>query len=289
MRFIAPIAALIAGLLVVACDDSEPRVFITASEADFVPVIESSDVHAGMPRLVLTLLEGDAQPVFGDDATLVIRYFEPTEGGIKFHSDAQIGALDVEGFRYYIADAPPFNVGGQWAIAVTVEFPDGRSESSPRLGFIVDETPRGLIAGDAAPTVPTPTASDGALERMTAPPEASLSMYEYSAHEVLAEGRPFLIVWTSADRCAGRRACAQALEQARATHAEGEIDVIHVEPFGRPRSGALQERIDAAVEAWAIEAEPQFFVVDHDGVIKARFEIVVDDVELRSAVEAVLR
>ena len=289
MRFIAPIAALIAGLLVVACDDSEPRVFITASEADFVPVIESSDVHAGMPRLVLTLLEGDAQPVFGDDATLVIRYFEPTEGGIKFHSDAQLGALDVEGFRYYIADEPPFNVGGQWAIAVTVEFPDGRSESSPRLGFIVDETPRGLVPGDAAPTVPTPTASDGILERMSEPPSASLPMYENSAADVIADGRPLLVVWTSADRCAGRLVCARALEQARAIHEEGEIDVIHVEPFGRPRLGDLQQLIDAAIEAWNIEAEPQFFVIDANGIIRTRFEIVVSDSELRDAVESVLR
>ncbi len=278
-----------AGLISVSCGGTEQRLVVTASEASFVPVIESSDVHVNVPRLVLTLLERDAQPEFAAGATFLIRYFEPTEGGIKFHSEAELRELNVEGLRYLIADRPPFGVAGQWAIAVTVELPNGTAESTPRLSFLVPDAPNGLQAGDSAPTVETPTIADGVLERMADVPVEARSMYEQSASELIAREQPFLIVWTSAERCAGRLACARALEQARAVLNRGEITVLHVEPFGRPRREPLQMLIDTANETWTIEAEPQFFIIDQDGVVAVRFEIVVTQSALDAAITAALR
>ena len=283
------IAAIVIAATLLACSESDSRRVVTSSEAAFVPVIESSDLYVSVPRLVLTLLERNTQPSFSDDATFVIRYFEPTEGGIKFHSQAELDGLDVEGLRYLIAEDPPFEAPGQWAIAITVELADGRAESTPRLPFLVRGSARGLSVGDSAPTVPTPTVEDGVLDRMAAVPDESMGMYERSAAELLALDEPFLIVWASAERCAGRRACARALTQATTIHQRGDVAVIHVEPFGRPRSQPLQGIIDAANEAWTIEAEPQFFVVDSDGTIAARFEIVVSTSELDAALDAVSR
>lgn len=289
--WLAPLLFALASLALatIACGDSDDRVVVTASEAAFVPVVESSDVFVDIPRLVLTLLEQDGQPRFDDGARFRIRYFEPTEGGVKFHSEASLLSTDVEGFRYLVATDLPFDAPGTWAIAVTVELTDGRAESTPRLAFLVGNRAGGPQPGDRAPSVATPTAADGVLERMTQPVETSLSMYERSAAELIAAGEPFLIVWASAERCAGRRACARALEQAETIHTQGKIAVLHVEPFGRPRPAGLQALIDAANEAWSIEAEPQFFIVDSDGTIAARFEIVVETSELEDTIDAMLR
>ena len=286
-----PLLCALVGLMLTtaACGESNDRVVVTASEAAFVPVVESSDVFVGVPRLVLTLLEQDGQPEFEEGARFLIRYFEPTEGGVKFHSEAELDNTAIEGFQYFVAIDVPFDTPGTWAIAVTVELTDGRAESTPRLAFLVDDTSRGLQPGDLAPAIGTPTAQDGVLERMAQPPESSLGMYEHAASDLIAAGEPFLIVWASAERCAGRRACARALEQARAIHDGGTVAVLHVEPFGRPRPAGLQALIDAANEAWSIEAEPQFFIVDSRGEIAARFEIVVETSELEIAIEAVLR
>ena len=287
-------SALLLGALInltlaaTGCGDSEDRLVVNASEAAFVPVVESSDVFVGVPRLVLTLVEQDRQPQFADGARFLIRYFEPTEGGVKFHSEADLQSIDVEGFRYLVAAVVPFDSPGAWAIAVTVELPDGRAESTPRLAFLVEERPRGPRPGDPAPAVRTPTAADGVVKRMAPPPEASLGLYDRSASDLLAAGEPFLIVWASAERCAGRRACAWALDQAATVLNQGQIPVLHLEPFGRPRQGELQALINAANEAWSIEAEPQFFVVDSTGVISAHFEIVVDDAELQQAIATVV-
>ncbi len=281
---------LIAGAVtLVACEESDNRVVITPSEAAFVPVIESSDIFVGVPRLVLTLLERDRQPEFGEDATFRIRYFEPTEGGIKFHSETELRTIDVEGLRYLLATEPPFQVSGNWAIAVTVEFGDGNAESSPRLSFVVNDAPRGLAAGSTAPDVPTPTMADGVLERMPETPDLYHGMYEQSASQSVSAGEPFLIVWASADRCAGRLACARAVDQARTIYEQDVIAVLHVEPFGRPRPAALQALIDVANEGWGIEAEPQFFVIDEEGSVAARFEIVVEQSDLEAAIEEALR
>lgn len=289
LQFVVLLFGLSSLTLATACTESEDRVIVTASEAAFVPVIESSDVFVGVPRLVLTLLERDRQPEFGDGVRFLIRYFEPTEGGVKFHSEAELDTTDVEGFQYLIATDVPFDSPGTWAIAVTVELPDGGAESTPRLAFLVGDQPRGPQPGDPAPSVPTPTVADGVLERMAQPPESSLGMYTPSASELIAAGEPFLLVWTSAERCAGRRACARALEQGRTIHHRGEIAVLHVEPFGRPRAADLQALIDAANEAWSVEAEPQFYVVESGGRITARFEIVAETAELETAIDAVLR
>lgn len=276
-------------LATAACANTEDRVVVTASEATFVPVIETSDVFVGVPRLVLTLLEQDRQPKFEDDARFRIRYFEPTEGGVKFHSEGQLQIADVEGFRYLVATEVPFNSSGTWAIAVTVELADGRAESTPRLAFLVDDHARGPQPGDPAPTERTPTASDGVLERMLQPGDSALGMYQRSASDLIARGEPFLIVWASTERCAGRRACARAVKQAVEIHNRGKITVLHVEPFGRPRPAELQALIDAANQAWSIEAEPQLYVVNADARIAARFEIVVRTSELEAAIDAVLR
>lgn len=280
--------ATLCGFAVSACGGEERNV-ITPAEAAFVPVIESAELHVGMSRLVLTLLDRDRQPEFGGDVTYRIRYFDPTEAGIKFHSEAELESIDIEGLRYLIATEAPFDEPGQWAIAVTVELPGGTALSSPRLPILVQATARALILGDRAPDVPTPTVADGILERMSPVEDSLLPLYERSAPELLAIGEPFLIVWSSAERCAGRLACARALEQAASILQSEAIAVLHVEPFGRPRSGELQAMIDTAVEAWGIEAEPQFFVVDSTGTIVSRFEIVVEDAELREAVDAVAR
>ncbi len=288
VRGIALVSVLVLGVLAAGCGRDERNV-ISPSQAAFVPVIESSELHVEMKRLVLTLLDRDRQPEFSDDAVFRIRYFDPTEAGIKFHSESELRSIVVEGLRYLVADDVPFDETGQWALAVTVELPDGSSESSPRLPVLVSATPRGLRPGARAPNAPTPTIADGVLERMAEVEDARLPMYQRSAAQLLEAGEPFLIVWSSAERCAGRRACAQALEQAAALLQRSEIAVLHVEPFGRPRSGELQAMIDAANEAWVIEAEPQFFIVDADGTIAERFEIVVDDSELSAAIDRVRR
>lgn len=282
------IGLVVCAVAIASCEESDDRVVVTSSEAAFVPVIESSDVFVGVPRLVLTLLERDRQPRFSEDAMFRVRYFVPTEGGIKFHSEAELSSIDVEGLRYLVANEPPFDAAGEWALAVTVELPDGKAESSPRLSYPVKDAPRGPSVGVAAPGIPTPTIDDGVLERMAAA-ESDRGMYEQSASRLIAAGEPFLIVWASADRCAGRLACARAVDQAREIYGQDKIAVLHVEPFGRPRRADLQSLIDAANEAWVIQAEPQFYVVDEHGVIAARFEIVVESAELEAAVEQVAR
>ncbi len=279
---------LLVSSAIIACGEDR-RAVVTPSEAAFVPVVESSELHVGMRRLVLTLLDHNRQPKFDVDAMFRIRYFDPTEGGIKFHSEAQLQPIDVEGFQYLVATDVPFDAPGQWAIAVTVELSDGTAASSPRLPILVRATARGLTRFDDAPSVPTPTIADGILERMTPIDATRLPMYERSAAEIIAAGEPLLIVWASSQRCAGRRACARAVEQAASILNAGEIAVIHVEPFGRPRSEAIQSIIDTANAAWVIEAEPQLFVIDGDGSIANRFEIVVQSSELRAAIEAVSR
>lgn len=281
------LASLVLALTTACGDDDEPTV-ITASQAAFIPIVESSDLAVGMPRLVLTLLDRDQQPQFGATATLAIRYFEPTEAGIKFRSESVLRAIEVGDRAYYVADEPPFDVAGDWAIAVTVVFADGRSESSPRLPIQVSDRLVGLSSGDAAPDTPSPSLADATIEQLTRDPEPLLSMYEQSVDQALADGSAFLLLFATHERCAGLATCRRAIEQAKSIARSGQLTVFHVEPFGRPQQPPLQAIIDAFVESWGVQAEPQFYLVDGDGVIRTRYEIVVEGDKLNAAISALL-
>ncbi len=271
-----------------ACGGGEERFVITPTEAAFVPIVQSPDLAVGMSRLVLTLLDRDREPSFAESTEFRIRYFEPTEAGVKFDSDAALRSVMVEDMRYLVADSPPFGIAGDWAIAVTAAFEDGQSSSSPRLTIRIAAQSRGPSAGDLAPNAASPSLVDAEIRDLTRDPEPALALYRASVEHLLAESQAFVLVFATYDRCAGLPICRRAVEQAKRLLARGNIAVVHVEPFGRPQPQPLQGTIDDLVEAWRIQAEPQFYIVDAEGLVTARFEVVVEMQELEAAVELAL-
>ena len=279
------LAPLCAALALLACGGDEPRV-LTNADAPFVPVLHTTDLRVGDDRIVLSLLDRSEEPRFAPDADFHARLFEPTEGGIRYRAELELERVEYEDRAYYIARGAPLDHAGDWAIAVTVSRPDGASQSSPRVGFPVrpiGERPQ--IGGDA-PNLPSPTLSDAAIEQLTAAPNPLPLLYQRSVAELLAAKQPFLLLFATPQRCGGQPTCRRALAQAEQIASDGTLAVIHIEPFGRPREAPLQAQIDALNQAWQIQSEPQFWLINANGKITARVTIAASDDELAKAINA---
>lgn len=284
----AALIALIAVVASAACGGDDP-VVLTASDAPFVPVLETTDLRVGDERIVLSLLDRSEEPRFGAGASFRARLFEPTEGGIRYRAEASLERVEIEGRSYYVARDAPLDHAGDWAIAVTVALADGTSESSPRVGFPVRAVGLRPALGDDALALPSPTLDDGALGELTGTAEPEALLYQDSVGELLEAGRPFLLLFATPERCGGQPTCRRALAQASEIARAGDLAVVHVEPFGRPRGATLQGMIDGLNEAWDVRVEPQFWLVDGAGKVAGRLAIVVGDGELAEAIGGLAR
>ena len=279
------LAPLLAALALLACGGEEPRV-LTDADAPFVPVLHTTDLRVGDARIVLSLLDRSEEPRFAADADFQARLFEPTEGGIRYRAELELELVEYESRAYYIVREAPLDHAGDWAVAVTVSRPDGASQSSPRVGFPVRPKGTRPQIGDDAPSLPSPTLNDAPIEQLTAAPDPLPLLYRYSVAELLAAKRPFLLLFATPQRCGGQPTCRQALAQAKQIASDGTLDVVHIEPFGRPREASLQTQIDALNQAWQIRSEPQFWLVDASGKIAARLAIAAGANELAAAINA---
>lgn len=276
---------LFAPVALAACSSDAPPV-ISAVDAPFIPVIETHEPAVGDDVLVFTLLDRDRQPQFPDGTEFRARFFEPTDGGVRFRADA--GAVQVEEIgteSFYVASGIPLDRAGIWAVAVTASFPGGESESSPRLMFEVSARPAGPAIGDPAPDAPTPMVGDAPLGDLTGDPSPLGRMYAFSASDLIGR-EPFVLLFATHSRCAGRSTCQRAVSQAK--RLAERIAVVHVEPFPAQRRREHQLKLDAVLAAWRVEAEPIFYVIDAAGTVAARFQIVARTADLDAAVDAVL-
>ena len=80
----ALIVPLLAALALIGCGGGDDPRVLTATDAAFVPVLETTDLIVGDTRVVLTLLDRSEEPRFAANTTFRARFFEPTEGGIRF-------------------------------------------------------------------------------------------------------------------------------------------------------------------------------------------------------------
>lgn len=266
--------------------DARPDVFIvTAADAPFVPVIESADLAPGETRIVVTLLDRDRPPTFADGTAFMLRFFDPVPGGIRFRGDAAAEAIAADGESYLIA-AAPIDRAGEWALEVSAVHPDGTVETSARLPFVVREEPRTLRPGDVAPASPTDTLAETRLENLTTAGDPNPDLYRVSIRDLVETGQPFVVVFSTASHCIGPSLCDRALQQVARLAAAAGVTPVHTEPL-ELHGNALVPSASGVLTDWGLETDPLIFVVNADGVITARFELLASDAELTAALAEV--
>ena len=153
--------------------------------------------------------------------------------------------------------------------------------------FSVEAGPIAPRVGDAAPSLSTATTADTPIDELSSHPNPPPALYETSLEDALAAHAPVLVVFASVGLCYDD-VCERAVDQAAGLAKATGITAIHLEFVTDYDTHPIPGPNSSAYHAWNLDLDPWIYVIDRDGRVAARFEVIVADDILRAAVEAVL-
>lgn len=196
----------------------------------------------------------------------------------------------------YVTDIS-FNRTGTWRLQI-----EGVEEGMTRKAIMDVEVTDGFSVvdvGEKAPASMSRTVGDGVvLEELTSAYEPDAELYATSIADALGHGRPTMVVFSTPAFCT-TATCGPQVETVSEVRRkfEGRASFIHVEVYENPHEvqGDLSRaRTSPIMDEWGLTSVPEWtneswvFVVDADGVVRARFEAYSTASELESALEGVL-
>ena len=255
--------------------------------------LASSDLAVGGNRVVFGVLDDDAGPV--RDAEVVVSTFYLPAGGEQEGPVETVSAM----FRAWpVTPRGVFTVGlnfdrpGEWGIgAVVTDAAGAERKASARVS--VKDTGATPAIGTAAPRSISKTLADvEGFQQLTTDFEPDPDFYDMTIVDALNAGKPFLVVFSTPAYCQTATCGPQldAIKELKAEYAD-RMNFIHIEVYDNPHeiegdlSGAV---ISPTAEEWGLPSEPWTFIVDGDGVIRAKFEAFTTREELEAALMEVM-
>jgi hypothetical protein len=220
---------------------------------------------------VFIALEGASEPI---ETKAILRPLQPHAHPGGFEPHDHIDATD-----FYVTNVDLVTPGRYWLVVQ----PEG--EEIQALGTIeVREQTISPAVGSKAIPSDNPTLDDAPAEEITTAKPPDTELLRYSIADSLAEHVPFVVVFATPEFCQ-TRACGPTVETVdqvrRSLGEKSGIRFIHVEVYkdNDPLKGP-----NRWFEEWRLPSEPWIFVVDGNGVIRAKFEGLISLEEIEEAV-----
>jgi len=293
-------------LLLTACLNVLDGRRASASEpAPLQVLMTTSELVVGQNRFAFGLLKSNALLVDADvavrvydirdeDAKLVTeapapyRKLEVVENGkpVHIHPDGtrhvHSGTTDVRGI--YVAQAT-FGRPGAWGVEVLVRQGDGSVEATRFSSTVLAVSPTPAL-GTSAPRSRNLIASEVSDLRQidsSEPPDPRL--HQTRIADAIAQGKPQVIVFATPKFCTSR-VCGPVVDVVRTLLPAYSNRVVftHQEIW---QAGPPQQ-FSPTVEEWNLQSEPWIFVVDGQGIIRAKFEGLTTRHELEEALKHML-
>lgn len=315
-RFIALLVALALGLA--ACQSGEPEEEDPedASAPALSVAVASFDVSVGEEqRLMAGLFSAQQELLAFGDVTFQLGFLgdEPT-GAAELAQETQASFLPVPGLEPTGESASPILLTGQpgsgvyaatvtldspgfWGLRVVAELADGTTLEGT-TSFLVQEESQVPDVGDEAPRSENLTIAD--VEAGTVEPVAVDSraqdpdddipdphLHDSTIAEALEAARPLVAVFSTPVYCQSRF-CGPLVDviSEMAMRYEDRAEFIMVEVWEDFDANQLNATAAAWIQTETGGNEPWVFLVDADGVIRARWDNVLDVDELEGALEA---
>jgi hypothetical protein len=278
------LAFVVLTLAAASCGSSEEPTF----PDDAVALRANTDLAVGKERLLLAIaqLSGTRLGAPEDGITVEVA---PEDAPDRVQSVRAGFDWTIEGgFGFYRAEFD-FDRPGPWLVTV---IPDAGDPLETILINIADDACRASSSpvpcapriGEPAPSLATPTLAEATLADLTTDPSPDERLYQLSLDEVLANGRPTVVVFATPAYCSSAT-CGPILNEMKPVVDERpDVDFIHIEVFTGlqdPDFAPGPATVAPAVTAWSLPSEPWVFVVDANGVVTARFEGTMTSAELR--------
>jgi hypothetical protein len=192
-------------------------------------------------------------------------------------------ATDAQGI--YVAELA-LDRPGPWGIEIVARHGSDPVDSA-RLTVTVLEAPRSPLPGTPAPRSRNLIASDVADLRLidtSEPPDPRL--HQTRIADAIRERRPLIIVFATPKYCTSR-VCGPVLDVVRTLMPAyaGRVAFVHQEIWA---DGRMETPAPTFTE-WKLQTEPWIFLVDADGVVRARFEGLATRGEIEAALRQMLR
>lgn len=278
---------------------------ISETRGTFHPLITTSELIVGQNRLAFglvkahTLLER-AQVVVrlyalaDPDAHVLAAFHAPyhtleiTEQGAPVHhhpdgaQHVHHGETVVRGL--YVAQVT-FPHPGPWGLEVVASQKDGTTDTA-RVTVTVLEAPHTVALGAAAPRSRNLIASDVTDLRQidtSQPPDPRL--HHVRIADAIAQGKPQVLVFATPQFCHSRM-CGPVLEIVRRLLPVygGRVVFTHQEIW----QDFAARQLFPTVQEWQLLSEPWIFVVDGEGMVRAKFEGLVTVREVETALQPLL-
>ncbi len=292
------ICALFLTLFVAACGGSDEVIVVPPTEEfggpQFAAVVITSDLSVGRDRLAFAVRAREGPPLQAETAT-VRTYFLPPNTNTRDARETLTARFEAwPYFAGVFSVYADFDVAGIWELEAELTTSDG-TEVLAKSAFPVKETSDTPPVGATAPASVSPVASDVSdIAHITTASEPDPGLYDVSIHDAIAAGTPFVVGFSTPRYCT-TGACGPQLEQLSELRGRygDRANFIHVEVYKNPHLFEAGKRpgLDDAAEAvieWGLPTEPWTFVVDGDGIVRAKFEAFTPAAVIEEALLAVL-
>ncbi len=270
---------------------------------EYSALMVSSDLARGSNRVSFALVDRNNVPVDAREATVVPRYTPP--GAVEPEERQAVTAAflpwppEESGRGVFIASVD-FDVAGDateenpglWELKITATAAGGTVVEA-LTAVRVAAQPTTPAIGDPAPRSVTPTADQASeLSHITSAFEPDPEFYELSVHEALEQGKPLVVLFSTPAFCVSATCGPQLdiLGRMKETYRD-RANFIHVEVFEDPHlieGNRFAARQVPAVKEWGLPTEPWTFIVDGDGLVRAKFEQFTPGEVLEAALKEVL-
>jgi hypothetical protein len=178
-----------------------------------------------------------------------------------------------------------FARAGDWGVELLVSQASGAFEPI-RLSVTVEEAAATPAVGSLAPRSRNLIAKDVKdLRQIDTSPRPDPRLHQVRIADAIAQGKPQLIVFATPQFCTSRM-CGPVIDIVRTllpTYGK-RVAFTHQEIW----QDFADKQVFPTIEEWRLITEPWIFVVDGQGIIRAKFEGLVTARELESALQQVV-
>jgi hypothetical protein len=179
---------------------------------------------------------------------------------------------------YYVADVNLPSAGKWLAVAMV----DVASQRAAGQGSIAVGDQVVVPIGSTARSGASPVATSAKARAKICTRDPACPMHSISLDKALASGKPTVLTFATPLLCASRMCGPVVDEQMQAFQAMGKgANFIHLEIY----PGRKTDQPAPLYNAWGLKSEPWLFVIDKQGVIRARSEGPVVASEIQAALK----
>jgi hypothetical protein len=280
---------------------------ITPEAADGLqPLITTSELVVGKNRFAFGLLKANK---LLEDANVILRVYaiegsvaqlaaelnapyQPVrnvkqERSVHRHSDGtQHVHGDESGVRGIYVTQIDFTRAGTWGIEILSRQKDGSQEVA-RTAVTVLDNPQTPALGSPAPRSRNLIASDVKdLRQIDTSARPDPRLHQVRIADAITRGKPQLIVFATPQFCTSRM-CGPVVDMVRTllpTYGK-RVAFTHQEIW----QDFANKKVFSTVQEWNIASEPWIFLVDGEGIIRAKFEGLATAHELEIPLQQMLK